>query len=52
MQIQSSYDGSISRAVQFRDELSFQWTRLSLQLERIIIRQVRPPYNDRIAQED
>lgn len=33
-------------------KLSFAWTRLSLQLERIIIRQVRPPYNDRIAQED
>ncbi len=32
--------------------LPFQWTRLSLQLERIVIRQTRPPYNDRIAQED
>lgn len=32
--------------------LSFQWVRLSLSLERIIIRQLRPPYNDRIAQED
>lgn len=32
--------------------LSFQWTRLSLQLESIILRQTRPPYNDRIAQED
>jgi len=32
--------------------LSVQWTRLSLQLEGIILRQTRPPYNDRIAQED
>ena len=32
--------------------LSFQWTRLSLQLEQIMLRQTRPPYNDRIAQED
>lgn len=32
--------------------LSFPWTRLSLQLEQIMIRQVRPPYNDRIAQEE
>ena len=32
--------------------LSFRWSRLSLQLERIILRQTRPPYNDRIAQED
>lgn len=32
--------------------LSFQWTRLSLQLERIILRQTQPPYNDRIAQEE
>ena len=32
--------------------LSFRWTRLSLQLEQIILRQTRPPYNDRIAQED
>lgn len=30
----------------------FQWTRLSLQLENIILRQTRPPYNNRIAQED
>lgn len=32
--------------------LSFHLTRLSLQLESIILRQTRPPYNDRIAQED
>lgn len=32
--------------------LSYQWLRLSLQLEQHILRQVRPPYNDRIAQED
>ncbi len=32
--------------------LSFQWTRLSLQLEGIVLRRTRPPYNDRIAQED
>lgn len=32
--------------------LSFSWARLSLQLEQILLRQVRPPYNDRIAQED
>lgn len=32
--------------------LSFPWTRLSLQLEQIVLRQIRPPYNDRIAQED
>lgn len=32
--------------------LSFQWTRLSLQLEQIVLRQTRPPYNDRIALED
>ncbi|NET55849.1 MAG: GIY-YIG nuclease family protein [Symploca sp. SIO2E6] len=32
--------------------LSFEWIRLSLQLEGIMLRQVRPPYNDRIAQED
>lgn len=32
--------------------LSFRWTRLSLQLEGIMLRQTRPPYNDRIAQED
>jgi excinuclease UvrABC nuclease subunit len=32
--------------------LSFEWTRLSLQLEQIVLRQTRPPYNDRIAQED
>lgn len=32
--------------------LSFRWARLSLQLEGIILRQIRPPYNDRIAQED
>jgi excinuclease UvrABC nuclease subunit len=30
--------------------LSFPWIRLSLQLERHILRQTRPPYNDRIAQ--
>jgi len=27
-------------------------TRLSLQLKRIPLQQIRPPYNDRIAQED
>ncbi|WP_088889983.1 GIY-YIG nuclease family protein [Leptolyngbya ohadii] len=32
--------------------LSFPWARLSLQLEQIVLRQVRPPYNDRIAQEE
>lgn len=32
--------------------LSFEWIRLSLQLEGIMLREVRPPYNDRIAQED
>ncbi len=32
--------------------LSFPWTRLSLQLEQILLRQLRPPYNDRIAEED
>lgn len=32
--------------------LSFRWARLSLQLESIILRQIRPPYNNRIAQED
>jgi len=32
--------------------LSFEWIRLSLQLENIVLRQVRPPYNERIAQED
>jgi hypothetical protein len=32
--------------------LSFPWARLSLQLEQVVLRQVRPPYNDRIAQED
>lgn len=32
--------------------LTFPWTRLSLQLEGIVLRQTRPPYNDRIAQED
>jgi hypothetical protein len=30
--------------------LSFSWARLSLQLEQVVLRQVRPPYNDRIAQ--
>ena len=33
-------------------QLSFSWTRLSLQLEKIMLRQIRPSYNDRIAQED
>lgn len=32
--------------------LSYRWIRLSLQIEQHILRQVRPPYNDRIAQED
>lgn len=32
--------------------LSYQWVRLSLQLEQHMLRQARPPYNDRIAQED
>jgi len=32
--------------------LSFRWTRLSLQLERIMLRQALPPYNERIGQED
>jgi excinuclease UvrABC nuclease subunit len=32
--------------------LAFPWTRLSLQLEGIVLRQTRPPYNNRIAQED
>ena len=32
--------------------LSFKWIRLSLQLEQIIIRQLLPPYNERIATED
>lgn len=32
--------------------LSFPWARVSLQLEQIVLRQARPPYNDRIAQED
>lgn len=32
--------------------LPFSWSRLSLQLEQIMLRQLRPPYNDRIAQED
>jgi excinuclease UvrABC nuclease subunit len=32
--------------------LSFVWTRLSLNLERIIIRQLLPPYNDVISQEE
>jgi excinuclease UvrABC nuclease subunit len=32
--------------------VSFEWTRLSLQLESIMLRQIRPPYNDRIAEED
>ena len=32
--------------------LSFKWIRLSLQLEQIIIRQLLPPYNERIAQEN
>ncbi|NER24361.1 MAG: GIY-YIG nuclease family protein [Symploca sp. SIO1B1] len=32
--------------------VSFEWIRLTLQLEGIMLRQVRPPYNDRIAQED
>ena len=32
--------------------LTFSWSRLSLQLEQRMLRQVRPPYNDRIAQED
>jgi predicted GIY-YIG superfamily endonuclease len=31
---------------------AFPWIRLSLQLEQRILRQARPPYNDRIAQED
>ena len=31
--------------------LTFAWIRLSLQLEQIIIRRTRPPYNDRITQE-
>lgn len=32
--------------------LAFKWIRLSLQLEQIIIRQLLPPYNERVAQED
>lgn len=32
--------------------LAYQWNRVSLQLERIIIQQLKPPYNVRIAQED
>jgi excinuclease UvrABC nuclease subunit len=32
--------------------LSYRWIKVSLQLEQRILRQVRPPYNDRIAQED
>ena len=32
--------------------LSLKWVRLSLQLEQIIFRQLFPPYNERIAQED
>jgi excinuclease UvrABC nuclease subunit len=30
--------------------LAFKWIRLSLQLEQIIIRQLLPPYNERVAQ--
>lgn len=32
--------------------LSFQWIRLSLQLEQIVIRQCLPPYNERITQKE
>lgn len=32
--------------------LPFQWIRLSLQLEKIIIRQLLPPYNERVTPED
>jgi hypothetical protein len=32
--------------------LAFKWIRLSLQLEQIIIRQLLPPYNERVALED
>jgi hypothetical protein len=32
--------------------LSYPWTRLSLQLERVILQVRRPSHNDRIAQED
>ncbi len=32
--------------------LTFRWTRLSLQLERTMLRQALPPYNQRIGQEE
>lgn len=32
--------------------LGFRWARLSLQLERFILRQAQPPYNERIGSED
>lgn len=31
--------------------LRFPWNKLSLELEQILLREVRPPYNSQIAQE-